>query len=339
MKRKKYFWFFILGLFVSSSGVICAEWLSIDGAPAKWGDIIQVSLSDLHPTQPGLGFDRLFYKLGRYKRDRRKVFDEVCETNGQKGIRDFTNKSVLMDPKSYTCMQEVGSIRSDMKTVVVGPDGKLYLTDGHHTFNAFWHMDGGGPNLQVYVVMSRDYHDFPSMAGFWEQMKVEKNVWLFDSNDQPITSADLPPSLGLEHFNDDSYRSLMYFTRRIAWMNPGRIGVPDQKFQGDNYPDLPFVEFYWVREIRSIVNLNDYDLSRLSGYVDAIKAVGNAVIEVKSKDVGGSGKSAPEMGQFQFFNLRELTRISRPGTGKLAYMLKFKTSPFAQSLTNKKISN
>lgn len=307
-----------------------AEWRNIDGQPAKWNDIIAVKLSDIAPTQPGLGFDRIFYKLGRYARDRSKVFDEYCEKNGQKGIRAFGPASNVHDPVTFSCLEPVGSERDQMKTVVIAPNNKLYLTDGHHTFNVLWHMKGGGPDLRMHVIVSRDYRNLTSMEEFWKQMQAEKNIWLFDVYDQPIGVAQLPVSLGLEHFQNDPYRSLMYFTRRIAWRSPGEKEVPEAQFYGDDYPDVPFVEFYWVREIRNQVDLKKFDLTTIDGYAAAIRALGKAVIAAKTKDLGGSGKSTQEMGQFTYFNEKELARISRPGTGKLAYMLKFRNSKDAE---------
>lgn len=307
-----------------------AEWLSVDGQPAKWGDVIAIHLKDIHPTQPGLGFDRIFYKLGRYARDRRKVFDEYCEKNGQQGIQDFSPASNVHDPQSFVCLEKVGTDRDSMKTVVIAPNNQLYLTDGHHTFNVFWHMNGGGPELPMHVVVSRDYRNLTSMDEFWKQMQVEKNIWLFDVNDQPITVDKLPGVLGLENFQNDPYRSLMYFARRIAWRSPGEKEVPDPKFYGDDYPDVPFVEFYWVREIRNQVDLKKFNLNTIDGYADAIRAMGAAIIAAQTKDLGGSGKSTQEMGQFTYFNEKELARISRPGTGKLAYMLKFRNSKDAK---------
>lgn len=57
---------------------------------AQPGDLIDVRLGELHPTQAVLGFDQVFYKLGRYGSDRdeaaggvNKRFDDWCETNGQ----------------------------------------------------------------------------------------------------------------------------------------------------------------------------------------------------------------------------------------------------------------
>src|SRR6185369_18058315 len=33
---------------------------------AQPGDLINVQLDELHPTQPSLGYDEVYYKLGRY---------------------------------------------------------------------------------------------------------------------------------------------------------------------------------------------------------------------------------------------------------------------------------
>lgn len=295
---------------------------SPDLADVKLNDMIEVRLRDVRPTQPSVGFDRVFYKLGRYANDRKKVFDDYCENNGQDSVLSFSADSNLKDPASFVCKEPVGTFRSNLKTVVIGPDSRLYLTDGHHTFNAFWHVAGGGPDARVQVVVTRDYRDFASMHDFWEQMKVEQNVWLLDVHDQPIAPADLPTSLGLEHFSNDQYRSLMYFTRRIAWNTPGLMTLPDDPTE--TYPNMPFLEFYWAREIRKTVNLADFNLAARTGYMEAIRAVGAAIMALRSNDVGGSGRSCEEMGQIKFFNDRELARIDRPGTGKIAYMLGFK---------------
>lgn len=301
-------------------------WLSIEGKSAQVDDIIRVRLRDLRPTQPLLGFDRIYYKLARYADDRRKIFDQYCEKNGQDGIRDFLADSDLRNSKTFACLEPVGTVRAAMKTVVIAPDGKLYLTDGHHTFNAFWEIPEGGPDLFFNVIVSRDYRRLASMDDFWKQMQAEGNIWLFDVNDKPITQEDLPKSLGIKNFVNDKYRALMYFTRRIAWRSPAEMNAPDAKFYDDDYPEVPFVEFYWMREIRGKVNLKDDDLNTRKGYLTAIRAVGQAIMEVKSSNLGGSGKSAAEMGQFSYFNENEFARISRPHKGKVSYMLRYKES-------------
>ena len=329
---KKYLFITFVTFLISSGIPLSAEWTSIDGKPAQWDDILKVQLKDLRPTQPAVGFDRLFYKLGRFKKDPRLKFDEYCRKMGQKGILNFSLQSMLSDPDSYDCQERIGMDRSVLKTVVIAPDENLYLTDGHHSFNAFWHMDGGGPDLPVYVRVSRDYRSFKSMDEFWEQMKVEKNVWLFDSNDYPIHVKDIPGRLGLDLATNDPYRSLMYFAKRIAWNNPSKISVPEPRFHGDNYVDIPFVEFYWEREIRDKVDLGKYNLNSKRGFAKAIKAVSQAILKLDTMDVGGSKKTPTEMGQFKNFNNREFNRIKRPGTGKIHYLIKYKKSIDAQNL-------
>ena len=47
------------------------------------GSLLQVQLHQLRPTQPAIGHDQVLYKLGKYACDRRKLFDDYCEANGQ----------------------------------------------------------------------------------------------------------------------------------------------------------------------------------------------------------------------------------------------------------------
>lgn len=49
----------------------------------KPGQVIDVALQQLHPTQAVIGFDQIYYKLGLFAESRSKLFDEYCETNGQ----------------------------------------------------------------------------------------------------------------------------------------------------------------------------------------------------------------------------------------------------------------
>ena len=52
---------------------------------AKEGDLLDVRIGDVHATQPSLGYDEVYYKLGRYtlgKDTINKKFDDWCEANG-----------------------------------------------------------------------------------------------------------------------------------------------------------------------------------------------------------------------------------------------------------------
>ncbi|WP_261837188.1 inorganic diphosphatase [Vibrio ishigakensis] len=286
-------------------------------AQDKVGDVINLSLSELHPTQPSIGYDQVMYKLGRYQFDIKKQFDEICEASGQKGLESFSKNSVPGVPSSFECEEEVGSIKKDMKTVVIAPNGEYYLTDGHHTFNTFTHMNGGGLNFKVNVVIDGDYRNLKTMDKFWDAMAKDGNTWQYDLNGEPITPDQLPKSLGIYNFDNDLYRSLMYFSRDVSWNKPKQ--------------PVPFLEFYWSKELRKLTDANQYDLASMEGYKAAIQDVSKHLLSIKTDSVGGSGKSTQEMGIFEGYQEKGLEKVSKT-KGKLDYMLRFKTSQSGNGL-------
>jgi len=53
---------------------------------ATAGDLVDVRIGDVHATQPSLGYDEVYYKLGRYSLGKdaiNKKYDDWCEANGQ----------------------------------------------------------------------------------------------------------------------------------------------------------------------------------------------------------------------------------------------------------------
>lgn len=120
-----------------------------DYQDARPGDLLQVTLQQLHPTQAVLGHDQVFYKLGRFAQEPNRLFDEYCELNGQGESRQVPAAASLQRPESFTCSEAVGSRGDDMKTVVVGPDGQLFLTDGHHGFTVLQEHPDGGEQLRM----------------------------------------------------------------------------------------------------------------------------------------------------------------------------------------------
>lgn len=120
-------------------------------------------------------------------------------------------------PSSLQCDEAVGTEKKDMKTIAIAPNGQYYLTDGHHTFNAFWQMKDGGKQFKVNVVVAK-------------------------------------------------------------------------------------------------------------GYRQAITDVSHYLINMKSDNVGGSGKTTKEMGQFTAFNEKGLNKLFNAKKGKVTYMLKYKNS-------------
>ena len=152
--------------------------------------ILQVRLDELHPTQPAIGYDQVYYKLGRYAAEekhiadiaRPKKFADLCEANGQGDVLPDTanvpGATLAAPPAGYRCKAAVGSRPGDMKTVVIGPRGVVYLTDGHHTFSTFREADGGrNHQLKVWVKVSDNFSALGE-AAFWARMRSENKVWL-----------------------------------------------------------------------------------------------------------------------------------------------------------------
>ncbi|WP_454696220.1 ParB/Srx family N-terminal domain-containing protein [Achromobacter aegrifaciens] len=229
---------------------------------AKPGDVIQVRIEELHPTQSAIGYDQIYYKLGRWQGDFArptwaakpeqqldylnrtvgKKFDDYCEDmGGSERAQEFQSiaeaRAARLDqPATYTCKNAPGTNAANLKTVVVGWDGNLYLTDGHHTFSSLREIADGGPKLPVWVKVDANYSSLPNAAAFWQRMVDERRAWLRDGQNQPITVDQLPARLGLASaqeaggMQEDRYRSLVYFTRDIAYSN-------------GNLPE--FAEFLW----------------------------------------------------------------------------------------------
>lgn len=229
---------------------------------ARPGDVIQVRIEELHPTQATIGYDQIYYKLGRWQGDFDratwaadpanqlkylnstvgKKFDDYCEDMGG-GERKEEFQSVaearaarLDQPATFACLDAPGTSAANLKTVVVGWDGNLYLTDGHHTFSSLREIFDGGPTLPVWVKVDANYSSLATAADFWQRMLDERRAWLRDGQNQPITVDQLPSRLGMANeqeaggMQEDRYRSLVYFTRDIAYSN-------------GNLPE--FAEFLW----------------------------------------------------------------------------------------------
>lgn len=242
---------------------------------AQSGEVLKVRLKDLIPTQACVGFHQIYYHLGRkqpnvdrfplnsgdwvdYMEDsERKRGDAYCEDSGMGGIDSDSwvpNSLNMSDGRTFACVEPEpstgSSLANELKTVVVGPGAKLYLTDGHHTFNTLMELADGGPELQVFVRVTDNWIDAPSMDEFWARMEEKLYLWLRDAQDQPITIEELPASLGLSNFQDDPFRTLVRLTKDMA-------------YGGDGLP--PFVEFKWGSWLRRKgLDLSRYNMGDLA---------------------------------------------------------------------------
>ncbi|MDT0494504.1 ParB/Srx family N-terminal domain-containing protein [Streptomyces griseus] len=309
---------------------VCAGSGPLPYSCARPGDLIDVTLGELHPTQAVLGFDQVFYKQGRYGSDRdeaaggvNKRFDDWCETNGQGEAASVGPGARLDDPASFTCTvplgQETAESLAPMKTAVVGPGGKLYLTDGHHTLTSFLEGPDGSTRLPVRLRVTDNFSSL-STAAFWQRMTAEKKVWLRDENNRPLGVEQLPSRLGISNFRDDPYRSLVYFTRGIGYE------VPDGATE--------FLEFSWGSWLRGKHDANAYDLTSPGPYLDLVKSASKSMAALDADAVVDDGRTAAQLGRIAEWNGGkketggEFAKLSRPLTdpkpGKLAESLDYK---------------
>ncbi|MDX3377499.1 ParB/Srx family N-terminal domain-containing protein [Streptomyces sp. ME02-6991-2A] len=309
----------------------CAGSGPLPRACAQPGDLIDVTLGELHPTQAVLGFDQVFYKLGRYGSDRdeaaggfNKRFDDWCETNGQGEAASVRPGARLDDPASFSCTvplgQETPKSIAPMKTAVIGPGGKLYLTDGHHTLTSFLEGPDGSTRLPIRLRVTDNFSSLSTTA-FWQRMTAEKKVWLRDENNKPLAVDQLPDRLGITNFRDDPYRSLVYFTRDIGYE------VPDGATE--------FLEFSWGSWLRGEHDTAAYDLTSPGPYLDLVKSASKSMAALAPDAVVDDGKTAAQLGRIAEWNGGkketggEFAKLSKPLTdakpGKLAEALDYKS--------------
>ncbi|WP_308920310.1 ParB-like protein [Janthinobacterium sp. J1-1] len=301
--------------------ILAATAAGTDAAPV----FLQVSLDELRPTQPAIGYDQVYYKLGRYgaedlimaKTNKPKKFAELCEANGQDDVvtktANIAGATLINPPASFQCKSPVGTKPGDMKTVVIGPNGTLYLTDGHHTFSAFWDADNGvNHQLKVWVKVTDNFSKLGEYD-FWAQMKKASKVWLKNGTNQAIATSQLPAAIGLKSLGNDPYRALVYFTRDAGYVVPSTA--------------TEFLEFYWANWLRNkpVVDLSKVDTSDTTAYMAAIKTASQAMVALKATDIVSGTATAQSLGWTGVFSQAALDDLVTP-TGKLTYSIAYKKS-------------
>ncbi|WP_033217726.1 ParB/Srx family N-terminal domain-containing protein [Kitasatospora phosalacinea] len=293
---------------------------------AEPGRLLDVRIGDVHPTQPSLGYDEVYYKLGRYTLGKdavNKKFSDWCEADGRVEAATVRPDARLDDPSSFTCALPVGGETAEstaaMKTVVIGPGGEPFLTDGHHTLTSFYETPDGGADLHVRLRVLANLSTL-TRKDFWAQMQAHKWVYLSDPEGNPVKINKLPTSVGLANFQDDRYRSLLYFGRDIGYTQNS----------------VPFQEFYWGSWIRdsSGVDLSGWDRNDLTGYLAAVKSTTQVMTALPKTAPVDSGFTAGDLGALDRWNAGkaadkgEFDKLSKPYAdakpGKLAYALEYK---------------
>ena len=289
-------------------------------------DLLDITLADLRPTQPSLGYDEVYYRLGRYTLGdgaADQLLDQWCATNGQQTLQSATPGATVSDPASFTCTVAVGSetdeSRVPMKTVVIGPGGQLYLTDGHHTLTSFWEAPGGGPDTRIRLRVTGNLSTLQP-EDFWREMTDRGWTWLRDADGNPVAPEQLPTSLGLKQFANDQYRGVLYFVRDVGYS------------QDDDSP--AFQEFYWGQWLRNQTDPKlrpaDFTLNEMASYQSLIGNVGRAMVALRDTTEIANGQNAKALGKLETFGQKAFDALSAPvdseKPGKLAYAIAYKAT-------------
>ena len=291
---------------------------------AASGDLLELSLGELRPTQPSLGYDEVYYRLGRYTLGpdgAEQLLDQWCATNGQEALGEAQTGAKISDPTSFSCAVAVGSetdeTKAPMKTVVIGPGGQPYLTDGHHTLTSFWEAPGGGPDTRVRLKVAGNLSTLTPEV-FWNEMRDRGWTWLQDAEGNPVEPEALPKSLGLKQFANDQYRGVLYFARDVGYE------------QDDNSP--AFQEFYWGDWLRSQPDPSlrpaGTDLNELTPYLGLVQRIGEAIVALPPDAAIDAGRTAEQLGRMEQFGQKAFDAlpqpIDSPKPGKLAYAIAYK---------------
>lgn len=138
-----------------------------------------VRVNDILPTQMNLGFAEVGKKVTAYD---------------------------LLKPSGLA-----SDLITSIEPVVIGPGGKLYLTNGHHTFTSLQQSIYGGLNPTVYVNVIANYSGLTE-AQFWTQMQASNYLLPLDNGVikslDPLTGSPIPSAFS--SMTNDPYRGLEY---------------------------------------------------------------------------------------------------------------------------------
>ena len=168
----------------------------------------------LHPTQFALGWREVAFK------------------------RDLIGAMTPEERAAYLKKKDV--------PLVIGPGGRAFLTDGHHTLRAL--LESTAPDKTAYGHVLANWSDLPP-AEFWARMESSGYAHLRDAAGAPRPAAELPASLAAMQL--DPYRGL-------AWAVMEAGGFAERK-------DVLFQEFRWAEYFRGKVSwddANDEDFER-----------------------------------------------------------------------------
>lgn len=148
------------------------------------------------------------------------------------------------------------NLLSSIEPVVIGPGGKLYLLNGHHTFASLQRSIYGASNPTVYVNVVANYSNL-SAAQFWAQMQASNYLLPLDNGVvqaiDPVTGAPIPAALS--GMTNDPYRGLEYSILKnknsVLFPNASNItGAIGSSKPGLDKTNAYYSDFIWANAYR-----------------------------------------------------------------------------------------
>jgi hypothetical protein len=124
------------------------------------------------------------------------------------GFTEVGKKTAGFDLLAPSQLQ--ANLLTDIEPVVIGPGGKLYLTDGHHTFTA---LDNSiyGSGTHVFVNVIANYSNLTTSQFFQTMQSQNFLLPLNDGVPQTVnTATGAPTPTSLTGLTNDPYRGLEY---------------------------------------------------------------------------------------------------------------------------------
>lgn len=266
----------------------------------------------LNATQRSLGYREVAYK---------KLFFTALGLTGATVGADLDGNTVYNYGSRSTSTDLAGYWTSKNLPIILGPDGKGYITDGHHTTAGYLESTGapiigGSYHVVLGTVVSNPSSEGSVNSQFWQDLQASNNAYLYGPTGnqliqtgevqgttgyeglQPIVAGSLggaamPTTPGKASMVNDLYRSLTWgladgIVKTATTISGSKIkGFSKSNPFSPTGADVNFVEFFWGDFLRNRVLWNDEAAVTSANLINApvsfFAAVSNGIALGKSE--------------------------------------------------------
>ena len=170
-------------LFSFSARIAAADFVQCT-PDAQAGTKCEVQIEELRPTQPEVGKREIGFKTEKY--------GDLREKN----------------PSEFQALKV-----KKIVPIIIGPDGRYYLIDHHHSTLAFWEVDEKNAYVVVKENWSKSWRGLPlkkRMMKFWAKMEKSGHAWLERENGVRVDPMSPEWPQNLAECGNNRLRSLVW---------------------------------------------------------------------------------------------------------------------------------